>query len=102
MLGFDSSMKALADPNRRAILRELRKGSRNAGELANAVGLAPNALSFHLKVLRNADLVFDRRRGQFIEYRLNTSVLDDLMRFLFDTLGRKSPPANPADTETPS
>lgn len=87
MFGFDAPFKALADPRRRAILDALGDGPINAGELAEKVGLAPNALSFHLRVLKNADLVVDRRQGQFVIYTLNTTVLQDIAHFIFDRLG---------------
>jgi ArsR family transcriptional regulator len=84
MPDIDGSFKAFADPTRRAILRSLRSGSMNAGQIAARVGLAANAVSFHLRVLRNAALVNDRRQGQFIWYGLNRGGVDDLVRFLVE------------------
>lgn len=88
MLGFDRTFKAMSDPTRRAILRVLTAGARNAGQIKSEIGVAANALSFHLRILKDADLVRDRRRGQFIEYELNTTVMDDMIRFLMDNFGR--------------
>lgn len=87
MLGFDRTFKALSDPTRRAILRVLRHGPCVAGKIKDEVGVAANALSFHLRILKDADLVRDRRKGQFIEYELNTTVMDDMIRFLMDNFG---------------
>jgi DNA-binding transcriptional ArsR family regulator len=66
----DEIFKAMADPHRRQILGELCRQSREAGELARMVGLAPNAVSFHLRALKAADLVRVRREGRFLRYSL--------------------------------
>jgi DNA-binding transcriptional ArsR family regulator len=66
----DEVFKAMADPHRRHILGELCRQSREAGELARMVGLAPNAVSFHLRALKAADLVSVRREGRFLRYSL--------------------------------
>ena len=73
---MDDVFKALADANRRRILSALCQQPREAGDLARMVGLAPNAVSFHLKALRAADLVNVQRDGRFLRYSVEpTSVL---------------------------
>lgn len=76
---MQEAYRALADPHRRTILRVLRAGERSAGELADATGLRPTALTHHLTVLKLADLVRVERRGQFQVYSLNTTVFQDLV-----------------------
>ncbi len=76
--------KAMADPTRRAILRRLRAGALTAGEIGEAFDITPASLSHHFAVLKQADLVRTERRGQFIVYSLNSTVLEDVARMLFD------------------
>ncbi|MEM8546548.1 MAG: autorepressor SdpR family transcription factor [Pseudomonadota bacterium] len=74
--------KALADPTRREILQLLRKGSRPAGEIAEAFPISKASLSHHFNLLKQADLVRTERRGQHIVYSLNTTVLEDAAAML--------------------
>lgn len=76
----DSFFKAIADANRRKILYLLKKQIRlTAGELAEHFEISKPALSDHLKILRNADLICSQKKGQFIYYTLNTSVFEDVV-----------------------
>ncbi len=74
--------KALNDPTRRAILEMLRGGDLTAGEIADRFDMTKPSISHHLDLLRQADLVSNYRRGQFIYYALNMSVLDEIMAWL--------------------
>ena len=76
---MQEAYKAIADPTRRRILKDLRRGERTAGELAEQAGVGRTALSHHLMVLKLADLVRVERRGQFQVYSLNTTVFQDLL-----------------------
>ena len=71
----DDVFKALADGHRRRILNALCRGPLVAGDLGRLVALAPNAVSFHLKMLRSAGLVRVRREGRCLRYHANPDVL---------------------------
>ncbi|MGQ9648710.1 MAG: ArsR/SmtB family transcription factor [Phycisphaerae bacterium] len=73
----DEIFKALADPNRRRILAALCNEPMIAGDLGRLVSLAPNAVSFHLKLLQEARLVTVQRQGRFLWYRVDRAVLDE-------------------------
>ena len=76
--------KAISDPSRRKLLKLLQRGSKPAGELAEAFDMTKGSLSHHFNVLKAADLVRCERRGQQIVYSLNTSVLEDVAALLAD------------------
>ena len=86
-MGMQQTLRALADPIRRDILRLLRGGSLSAGEIAAQFSVTAAAISRHLSVLREADLIRDRREGKFIYYELNASVLEELMLWITDLKG---------------
>ena len=79
-----SLFKALADPTRRQILKALKKGSMNAGDLSELFPISKGSLSHHFNLLKKADLVKTRRNGQQIIYSLNTSVFEDVTTLLLD------------------
>ncbi len=88
----DDVFKALADPTRRKIIGLLReRDSMTAGEIAEQFPISKPAVSDHLKVLRNAGLIYAEKQGQFINYQLNATVLQELAALLLDLLktGRK-------------
>ena len=81
-MGIQNTLKALSDPIRREILDMLKSGRLSAGEIAEKFPISGAAVSKHLSVLREADLIRDTREGKFIYYELNTSVLEEVMFWL--------------------
>ena len=81
-MSIQSTMKALSDPIRREILGLLKSGRLSAGEIGEKFPVSGAAVSKHLSVLREADLIRDAREGKFIFYELNTSVLEEVMLWL--------------------
>ncbi len=73
---------ALSDPTRLGIVARLTSGERCVCELTDALDAAQSRLSFHLRVLKEAGLITDRRDGRWVHYSLNRDVLDDAARFL--------------------
>lgn len=76
--------RALADPTRRKILELLVKNDHTAGEIAERFPIAFASVSHHLGILKTAGLVATEREGQFIRYRLNTTVFQELMRYFMN------------------
>ncbi len=75
-------LRALADPVRLSIVRELRGGTRCACELAEVADVSSTLLSHHLKVLRTAGLISGARRGRWIDYSLDEGRFHALLRWL--------------------
>ena len=75
-------LAALADETRRTILSKLKEGPINAGDLAEYLGVTPQALSYHLAKLKKADLIYETRRKNFIYYELNLSGLDEAILWM--------------------
>lgn len=86
-MGLQDTLRALSDPIRREILAMLRQGRRSAGEIAETFPVSGAAVSQHLAVLKEADLVRDSREGKYIFYELNTSVLEEVMLWISDLKG---------------
>ena len=88
-MAFGETFKALSDPVRREILVLLRSGRRSAGEIAACFDMTAPTISYHLKTLKKADLVQECREGNFIYYRLNTSVVEEAMLWLSSLKGEE-------------
>ena len=82
--------KALADPTRREILQRLKSGSKNAGELAEGIEMSKPAITKHLNVLKDANLVLSEREGQMMIYSLRASVLEETLLSLMSLMAPKS------------
>lgn len=81
-MGENNIFKVLADKQRRDILVMLKDGRLNAGEIAERLSVTPAALSYHLKLLKGADLIMEYKCKNFIYYELNTTVLDELILWI--------------------
>ena len=80
--------KALSDPIRRKILLMLKKRDMTAGEIAEEFDISKPSISHHLNVLKQAGMVIDERKGQYIYYSINTSVFEDVVSFALQLSGR--------------
>ena len=81
-MSLQLTLKALSDPTRREILNLLKTGSMAAGDIAARFDMTAAAVSRHLSVLKEADLIRDTREGKFIYYDINTTVLEEVMLWL--------------------
>lgn len=86
-MGFAETFKALSDPIRREILVMLRKGSMSAGEIGSHFDMTGATISYHLSVLKKADLVFETKKKNYVYYELNTSVIEEIMAWLAELKG---------------
>jgi len=77
-MSFQETFKALSDPTRRSILDLLKDGAKTAGDIGSRFDMTAATVSHHLSVLKEAGLVSDERRGKYIYYELNLSVLDEI------------------------
>ena len=83
---IQQTILALGDPTRREILKMLQKGSKTAGEIAERFDISPPAISRHLSVLRDAELVDTQRVGKFIVYEARLDPIEDLDDWLRELL----------------
>lgn len=81
-MGESNIFKVLSDKQRRDILEMLKDGRMSAGEIADRLGVTPAALSYHLKLLKQADLVMEYKSKNFIYYEINITVFEDLILWI--------------------
>ena len=81
--------KALGDPTRRQIIELLRKRDMTAGEIADEFNISKPSISHHLDLLRQANVVISIKEGQFITYSLNTTVFDEMVKWVIELSEKK-------------
>jgi DNA-binding transcriptional ArsR family regulator len=86
-MAFADTFKALSDPARRQILELLKKGPLSAGDIASHFDMTGATISYHLKILKKADLIFESKEKNFIYYQLNATVLEEIMLWLSSLQG---------------
>ena len=89
-LAFADTFKALSDPARRDILEMLKNKPLSAGAIAQQFDMTQATVSYHLKVLKKADLIRENRKKNFIYYELNLTVLEELMMWLSDLKNKEN------------
>lgn len=88
-MGLQNTLRALADPIRRDILSMLKQGRMSAGDIVSHFDVTGASISRHLSVLKDADLIRDKREGKYIYYEINTSVLEEIMLWVGELKGDK-------------
>ena len=89
-MGLQNTMRALSDPIRREILNLLKGGRMAAGDIVDRFEVTGASISRHLSVLKEADLIRDKREGKYIYYELNASVLEEILLWVADLKGEKN------------
>ena len=89
-MGIQKTIKALSEPIRREILEFLKSGRLSAGDIADKFSVSAPAISKHLSILREADLIRDTREGKYIFYELNASVVEEVMLWLSNLKGEEN------------
>lgn len=88
-MAFADTFKALSDPVRREILTMLKDGRKSAGEIGSRFDMTGATVSYHLNMLKKAELVFEEKEKNYVYYHLNTSVVEEVMLWLSGLNGGK-------------
>ena len=81
-MSINKVFKALADPTRRGILDLLKENDLTAGEISEHFDISKPSISRHLNILKEADLVWDERQANYIIYSLNTTVFQEVIKWM--------------------
>ena len=88
-MSFAATFKALSDPVRREILQLLKNGKMSAGKTGSHFDMTGATISYHLSVLKKADLVWETKVKNYVYYELNTSVVEEILLWLSELTGEK-------------
>ena len=88
-MGMNETLKAISDPVRRDILNLLKSGKKSAGEIGEQFQLSGATVSYHLSKLKQADLIAEEKYKNFIYYQMNTSVLEEVLTWIYGFGGNK-------------
>ncbi|MDO5407077.1 MAG: autorepressor SdpR family transcription factor [Eubacteriales bacterium] len=88
-MGFQQSFKALSDGTRREILNLLKEGPMTAGEIGEHFPVSGATMSHHLALLKEAGLILSEKKGKYIYYELNMSVVDELLSWITELKGER-------------
>lgn len=86
-MSFAETFKALADPVRREILQLLKDGRLSAGEIGSHFDMTGATISYHLNILKKADLVWETKVKNYVYYELNTTVVEEVLLWLTELKG---------------
>lgn len=86
-MGFAETFKALSDSKRREILMLLKNGSMTAGEIGSHFNMTGATISYHLNILKKADLIWESKFKNYVYYELNVSVVEEVMLWLTELKG---------------
>ncbi len=81
-MSFQETMKALSDPTRREILDMLKKRSMSASDIADKFDITNASISHHLSILKKANLIIDDKRGKYIYYEINTTMVEEVLKWV--------------------
>ena len=79
---MNTIFKALNDETRREILGILKVKDLSAGEIADCFNISKPSISHHLDILKRADLISSEKKGQFVIYSLNPTIMEDVLQWI--------------------